>query len=56
VKPSGVLTVKPDAQAGVAVERLVNTGRMTWDARPILEAGEPRVLSEEQRRKLREAS
>lgn len=40
VKPSGVLTVKPDAQAGVAVERLVNTGRMTWDARPILEAGE----------------
>lgn len=40
VKPSGVLTVRPDAAAGVAVERLVTTGRMTWDARPVLEAGE----------------
>ena len=40
VKPAGSLTVKPDPKAGVAVERLVEAGVITWDGRPVLEAGE----------------
>lgn len=38
VKPSGTLTVKPDAAAGAAVERMVEAGVITWDGRPVLEA------------------
>lgn len=40
VKPAGSLTVTPDDNAGIAIERLVNAGRLTWDGRPVLEAGE----------------
>jgi hypothetical protein len=36
VKPSGVLTVKPDPKAGAAVERMVAAGVITWDGRPAL--------------------
>lgn len=36
-KPAGVLTVKPDPKAGVAVERMVATGLITWDGRPALD-------------------
>ncbi len=38
VKPSGVLTVKPDPKAGAVVERMVAAGVITWDGRPVLEA------------------
>lgn len=40
VKPSGVLTVKPDPKAGEAVERMVAAGVITWDGRPALPAGD----------------
>lgn len=40
VKAAGSLTVRPDLkQAGKAVERLLEQGRITWDGRPVLEAG-----------------
>jgi hypothetical protein len=39
VKPSGVLTPKPDAKtAGPAIERMVAAGLLTWDMRPVLPA------------------
>jgi hypothetical protein len=37
-KPGGTLTVKPDPNAGVVVERLVDAGVITWDGRPVLSA------------------
>lgn len=38
VKPSGVLTVKPDPKAGAVVERMVQAGVLTWDGRPAIES------------------
>ncbi len=35
-KPGGTLTVKPDPNAGTAVERLVSAGLIEWDGRPVL--------------------
>lgn len=43
VKPSGVLTVKPDAKAGEAIERMVAAGLLTWDMRPALPSGDEGV-------------
>jgi hypothetical protein len=43
VKPGGSLTVKPDAKAGEAVERMVAAGVITWDGRPVLTAGDEGV-------------
>lgn len=44
VKPSGVLTPKPDAKtAGPAIERMVAAGLLTWDMRPVLPAGDEGV-------------
>lgn len=40
VKPSGVLTVKPAADAIEVVGRLVCAGVLTWDGRPVLEPGQ----------------
>lgn len=40
VKPEGVLTVRPDRNAGVAIERMVQAGVISWDGRPVLEAGQ----------------
>lgn len=40
VQPGGSLTVKPDTNAGAAVERLVAAGYITWDGRPVLPAGD----------------
>ena len=40
VKPEGVLSVRPDKNAGTAIERMVEAGVITWDGRPVLEAGE----------------
>lgn len=34
VKPRGTLTVRPDKDAGAAVERLVAAGVITWDGTP----------------------
>jgi hypothetical protein len=39
VKPEGVLSVRPDKNAGEAIERMVQAGVITWDGRPVLEAG-----------------
>ena len=38
VKPGGTLTVRPDKSAGAAIEKLVESGMITWDGRPVLEA------------------
>lgn len=35
VKPAGVLTVTPDKQAAAAVSRLVSTGVIDWQGRPL---------------------
>lgn len=40
VKPSGVLTAKPAADAMAEVGRLIVAGVLTWDARPVLEQAE----------------
>lgn len=40
-KPGGTLTVKPDPNAGVVVERLVDAGILTWDGRPVLDDKRP---------------
>jgi hypothetical protein len=39
-KPAGVLTVRPDRGAYETVARLVQANLLTWDARPVLPAGE----------------
>lgn len=39
VKPEGVLSVRPDKNAGDAIERMVTAGLITWDGRPVLEVG-----------------
>ena len=39
-KPSGSLTVKPDAGAFEQVGHLIRAGVLTWDARPVLTEGE----------------
>ncbi len=44
VKPSGVLTPKPDPKtAGPAIERMVAAGLLTWDMRLVLPSGDERV-------------
>jgi hypothetical protein len=40
VKPEGVLSVRPDKNAGAAIERMVQAGVIAWDGTPVLEAGE----------------
>ena len=40
VKPEGVLSVRPDKNAGAAIERMVQAGVISWDGTPVLEAGE----------------
>lgn len=40
VKPAGVLTAKPAADAMSEVGRLVQAGVLTWDARPVLPASQ----------------
>lgn len=39
VKPEGVLSVRPDKNAGDAIERMVAAGVISWDGTPALEPG-----------------
>lgn len=37
VKPGGVLSVRPDTNAGEVIQRMVDAGVITWDGRPAIE-------------------
>lgn len=43
--PSGSLTVRPDVNAGPAIEAMVTAGLFTWDGRPVLPAGDEQAAS-----------
>jgi hypothetical protein len=44
-KPGGILTVKPDKDAGRALEGMVKAGLLTWDGRRAITAGTERAAS-----------